>query len=260
MIIGIHTAVFIYQVQLSSPESVQFIQRYGMTPVQLWENNEVFQLLTSIFLHGGWFHFLSNMWMLAIFGDHVEDQLGKARYGILYIAGGLTAGLVQGIMVSNSPIPTIGASGAIAGVLGSYILLAPKAKVLTLVPVGFFAPWLIHVPALFYLGFWFISQVYAGVNTLNTPGNGLRGGTAWWAHIGGFLLGAVFIFLFARSKIRLPIEKELSELDDEPFGTYYPVQLQDKGTQMDDLEEDTSMDWASWEMMDADDSNQDEGD
>jgi len=257
LIIGINTAVFLYQVRLPSFESMQFIQSYGLVPDRFWQSKDFIQLVTSIFLHAGWFHFLSNMWMLAIFGDAVEDRLGKTRYVILYISGGLTAGLLQAAIVSTSSIPTIGASGAIAGVLGGYLLLAPRAKVLTLIPVGFFAPWLIHVPALFYLGFWFLSQVFAGVNALNTPGEALSSGIAWWAHIGGFVLGVMFILIFVRPEIKIQ-EEEIEPPEPEIYleNMYPSHNLEttiDEPNPLDmDLFDDQKIQWTGWKEIDID--------
>jgi membrane associated rhomboid family serine protease len=147
-----------------------------------------FSLVSSQFLHGGFLHLISNLWTLWIFGDNVEDRMGKFRFGVFYLLSGLAAGWLHALTHPGSTIPTIGASGAISGVLGAYLRWYPGARVLTLVPV-FFYPLFFYVPALFYLGFWFLSQLFSGTMALLLP-EGI-GGVAWWAHIGGFLFGFV---------------------------------------------------------------------
>lgn len=143
-------------------------------------------LITCIFLHGGWLHFLGNMWFLHIFGDNVEDRLGHGLYLLLYLGTGLVAGLAHAVSDLSSPIPTIGASGAIAGVMGAYLLFFPHAKVLTVIPLLILFP-VILMPAPIFLGLWFVFQFTQGVGNI---GSMQSGGVAWWAHIGGFLAGA----------------------------------------------------------------------
>lgn len=160
------------------------------TPFNPW-----WTLLTCIFLHGGWLHLVGNMWFLYIFGDNVEDRLGHARYLLLYLLCGLAASLTQFITNFLSPIPTIGASGAIAGVMGAYLLLYPRAKVLTLIPliIVFFT---VVIPAPVYLGIWFLLQIHNGVHSF---GSSVAEGVAWWAHIGGFIVG-MFIVYWLRTR------------------------------------------------------------
>ena len=143
-------------------------------------------LITSMFLHGGWMHFLGNMWFLYIFGDNVEDRFGHLGYLAVYLVTGLLAGLAHYISGPYSPVPTIGASGAIAGVMGAYALLYPRAKVLAVVPV-FVILHMVVLPAPIFLGIWFVLQMVSGVSSAAA---GAAGGVAWWAHIGGFVAGA----------------------------------------------------------------------
>ena len=206
LLIAANTLVFLFEISLSPQTLEQFINSFGVIPQQLsllrpWAllNNPtpLVTLVTHMFLHGGWVHFLSNMWILFIFGDNVEARMGHGRYLIFYLLGGVIAGITQAVIAPSSNIPAIGASGAIAGVLGAYLVLFPHSRVVTLVPIFFFF-WFIDIPAIFYLGFWFISQLFSGLMSLPTAG--LVGGVAWWAHIGGFVYG-VFLHRFFVKRI-----------------------------------------------------------
>jgi membrane associated rhomboid family serine protease len=146
-------------------------------------------------LHGSWFHVISNMWFLYIFGDNVEDRLGSGRYLVFYILSAIVAGLVQVYFDPGSAVPTVGASGAIAGVLGGYLVLYPRARVTTLILL-IIVPWFVDVPAVLFIGLWFVSQLSSGLLALGAAGD--FGGIAWWAHIGGFVFGALLVRLFAR--------------------------------------------------------------
>ena len=196
-LIILNTSVFLYQIGLSQSELFSFIRTFGMVPSQIsgldpasWTT-----LFTNMFLHGGFFHLISNMWILYIFGDNVEDRLGSIRYLFFYILGGLAANLVQLYFAQGSSVPVIGASGAIAGVLGGYFLLFPRARVITLFLLFFF-PWFVEIPAVVFLGFWFVSQLYSGLFSLAMPSGVQMGGIAWWAHIGGFIFGVLMINVF----------------------------------------------------------------
>lgn len=200
-IILLNVLVFGYQVSLGPRYGEFLVYRAGIIPYEIAHLHDVepydlvplpFTLLTALFLHGGFVHLLGNMLYLWIFGNNVEDSMGHGRFIVFYLLCGLVASLFQVYVFPNSRVPVIGASGAIAGVLGGYLLLFPRAKVLTLVPIFFFI-WLIRLPALFVLGFWFIIQL------LNA---GSGGGVAWFAHIGGFVCGFVLIKLFARRRLR----------------------------------------------------------
>ena len=150
-------------------------------------------ILTSMFLHGGWLHIIGNMWFLWIFGDNIEDYLGHLRYLLFYLASGVAAALTHVLLNAGSNIPTVGASGAIAGVMGAYFVLYPRARVLTLVPlIVFFTFW--WIPARVMLGYWFVVQFLMGTATSIAPSQS-TGGVAVWAHVGGFITGIILIKL-----------------------------------------------------------------
>jgi membrane associated rhomboid family serine protease len=176
----------------------EFIFTYGLVPARysvpqisghFTTDQQVIAFLTFMFLHGGFFHLLGNMWFLYIFGDNVEDRLGHFRYLIFYLMCGLASGISHLFLNWTSQIPTIGASGAIAGVMGAYFILYPRAKVLTLVPIFFFLHFM-EIPAFLFLGFWIFFQF------LSAASSAQAGGIAWWAHIGGFVFGIIFLKLF----------------------------------------------------------------
>jgi hypothetical protein len=145
-----------------------------------------------MFLHGGWMHIIGNMWFLWIFGDNVEDRFGHALYFLFYIACGLAAGLTHALLNWGSTIPTVGASGAISGVLGAYMVFFPRSRIVTLVPLIFF--WFtVQLPAFFFVGYWIVLQFLGGL----TQSSRSTGGTAWFAHIGGFALGFILAKLLA---------------------------------------------------------------
>lgn len=187
ILILINAAVFWFELGLGD-KLEPFIYHFGLVPSRFHPS----QLLSSMFLHGGWMHVISNLWTLYIFGDNVEDRVGHLRYLGLYILCGITAGAVQMGTHLNSSVPTIGASGAIAGIMGAYFILYPRARVLTLIPIFVFVR-MVELPAFLYLGFWFAVQVYTGA--LAVGGAGFSG-VAWWAHIGGFASGFLFLRLF----------------------------------------------------------------
>jgi membrane associated rhomboid family serine protease len=177
-----------------------FITRWGAVPDKIttaiehgnWASKATLGIFTSMFLHGGWLHILGNMLYLWIFGNNVEDRLGRIPFLLFYLAGGVAAALAQVAIAPTSPYPLVGASGAIAAALGAYIVLFPGAKILSLVFLGFFYQ-LLEVPALIILGFWFVLQVISGVGSLGAPT--AQTGVAFFAHIGGFALGLVVGFL-----------------------------------------------------------------
>ncbi len=150
--------------------------------------------LLSMFLHGGWMHFLGNMLFLWIFGDNVEDLLGRFRYLVFYLLCGYAATFAHAFASPGSTVPAIGASGAIAGVLGAYLVLFPGARVVTLIFLGFFSQ-LVELPALLYLGIWFVIQFFSGVASVSSDTTAAQGGVAWFAHIGGFVAGPILYFL-----------------------------------------------------------------
>src|SRR4030042_1018858 len=150
-------------------------------------------LLTSMFLHGGWVHIIGNMWVLIIFGDNVEDRLGSMRFLVFYLICGVASGLTQAFIAPASQVPAIGASGAIAGVLAAYVVFFPRARVVTFIPL-FILPWFVNIPALVFIAIWFLLQFFSGLLALSGAASG---GVAYWAHVGGFLIGLVLVWLFA---------------------------------------------------------------
>jgi len=206
-IIVLNVLVFLFESVQSPDQLDQFIWLWGLVPAHFWQGFAVsaqpnggglgrwLPLFTSMFMHGGWWHLVSNMLALYIFGDNVEDRMGHFRYPLFYLFGGLVASAAHLVAYSGSSIPTVGASGAIAGVLGAYLVLYPRARVVTLVPVFYFVR-IIEIPALIYLGFWFISQLFNGLFALAATADVLQsGGVAWWAHIGGFVFGLAVVKL-----------------------------------------------------------------
>ena len=159
----------------------------GLLSVPLHAN--YFTLISSIFLHGGWMHIIGNMWSLWIFGDNVEDRMGRIGFGCFYLLSGLAAGVLHIAFNQTSRAPTVGASGAIAGVMGAYLLLFPHATVITLVPIFIFLQ-TVELPAVVFLGLWFLINLWSGLGSL--AAHTQAGGVAWWAHIGGFLLGILW--------------------------------------------------------------------
>jgi len=194
-IIGINVVVYLVQISLVSDLN-RFVYIYGLVPARysipqitsyFTTSQQLFSLLSFMFLHGGFWHLLGNMWSLYIFGDNIEDRLGPLRYLVFYLLCGITSGFSHLIINLHSNIPTIGASGAIAGVMGAYLILYPNAKILTLIPI-IFIPWFIEIPAFFFLGLWFVFQFISAAGS-----HGGIGGIAWWAHIGGFIFGIIFL-------------------------------------------------------------------
>jgi membrane associated rhomboid family serine protease len=198
MLIGLNVLAFFMLLSLGREAEV-WVAVLGMVPARLLQNPDLFELgtvFTSMFLHGGWAHLLGNMLALYIFGDNIEDRLGSGGYLFFYLASGIAAAAAHIALNSNSPIPTIGASGAISGVLAAYLLFFPSARVITLIFI-FILPWFVEIPAIIYLGFWFLSQLFSGVFSV-VSGTQAYGGVAWWAHVGGFLAGLILGPLLAR--------------------------------------------------------------
>jgi membrane associated rhomboid family serine protease len=205
-LITLNLLVFLFQSSLTSQSFTLFIQNFGLTPAQFSLQNPFgfFTLFSSMFMHGSWFHVISNMWILFIFGDNVEDRMGSFRYLVFYLLAGVFAALTHVYFAPRLALPTVGASGAVAGVLGAYFLLFPRARVLTFIPLFIF-PWFIDIPALIFLGVWFLSQL---ANGLMFGGVAMEG-IAWWAHIGGFLFGFVTARLFIpRRRLPAPTRKD----------------------------------------------------
>jgi len=198
-IIIVNVIVFFFESNLSPGVLNRFAQNWALIPAKVNLGNPLtwYPFFTHIWLHGSLFHLISNMWMLLIFGDNVEDCLGSFRYLVFYILGGISAGLAQYLLNPAEVVPALGASGAIAAVMGAYMLFFPHSRVITFVPVFLFG-WFVEIPSLLYLGVWFISQLFSGLAALGMP-SGL-GGVAWWAHIGGFLFGMLLAKPFCAGK------------------------------------------------------------
>jgi membrane associated rhomboid family serine protease len=201
-LIAANILIFIYELTLMPPQLDGFFHLFAVVPRELTASfngipvyqpvPEALTLVTSQFLHAGFTHVGFNMLFLWIFGNNIEEELGSFKYLIFYLACGVLAALAQWFFSANSGIPSLGASGAIAGVMGAYILKFPAAKVVTLIPLGFFIT-TVRVPAIFFLGFWFLQQAFNGIAMLEAPANvGMEsGGVAYWAHAGGFVFGAI---------------------------------------------------------------------
>ncbi len=197
-LIILNSLVFLFEVSLTKEQQMLFFYAFGMVPLRAFHPEAVphpgvpflLSLLTSLFIHGGWFHLIGNMLFLWIFGDNVEDRLGHLRYLIFYLLGGCIASLFQFLIHPLSKVPVVGASGAISAVMGAYFLLFPYARISSLLFYFFFLT-IVEIPAFVYLGFWFLWQIMEGM--LFLPFAGDVGGVAFWAHIGGFIFGMFFI-------------------------------------------------------------------
>jgi len=212
LLILVNTAVFIYEVSLGSGGLTRFVSQNALVPghVTAYFSGgapagplNLLPFFTSMFLHGGWVHLIGNMWFLWIFGDNVEDRLGHVRYLVFYILCGLIGNVAHYALNPASALPALGASGAIAGVLGAYVLSYPGARILVLLPIFFFIQF-VELPALVVLGFWFVLQFLNGAASVVASGE--AGGVAWWAHIGGFL-GGMLIFNLFRPRPRVWYER-----------------------------------------------------
>jgi membrane associated rhomboid family serine protease len=188
--------IFLFELSLGSNLD-SFIRVYGFTPTHaLYAFHHgnivgaVLPIFTSMFLHGGWAHLIGNMLYLYVFGDNVEDALGHGRYLLFYLFVGVGAAMSHLLFNADSSLPTVGASGAIAGVLGAYVVMYPQSRVVTLVPIFVFITF-IQVPAPLYIGFWFLMQLLSGTLEITHATLRSAGGVAWWAHAGGFILGAM---------------------------------------------------------------------
>ncbi len=207
MIILLNGIVFLFEISLPEDSLKRLFYLFGVVPARYthpdWALmfglplNDYWPFITNIFLHGGWVHFIGNMWMLYLFGDNVEDRMGHGRFLAFYMLSGLAASITHVAFNMHSTVPAIGASGAIAGVMGAYFVMFPTARVITLIPI-FFLPYFIEIPAFLYLGIWFASQIFSGTFSLLTPETG--GGIAWWAHIGGFITGILLLPVFRKKK------------------------------------------------------------
>jgi len=205
-LIAVNVLAFLQELRLG-PHLQDLVLNYGIVPVRYTRldvaqyfslHEQLFAFFSSMFLHGGWIHLLGNMWVLWIFGDNVEDRLGRFRYLVVYLASGVAAALLHIYTNPRSGVPTIGASGAIAGVMGAYFRFFPHARVETLIPPFFFGPTFV-LPAVLFLGWWFFLQFFNGALSLGMHGPGFSG-VAWWAHVGGFLFGFGICLLLPRKR------------------------------------------------------------
>lgn len=223
-IIGLNVLVFLYQT-MQGENLERFIYTYGLVPARyavpeisshFTFGEQAFALLSFMFLHGGFLHLLGNMWSLYIFGDNVEDRMGATRFLLFYLLCGWASGFAHLWSNWGSTVPTIGASGAIAGVMGAYFILFPGARIITLIPI-IFIPYFVEIPAVVFLGIWLLFQFFYA----SLPGPEGGGGIAWWAHIGGFVFGMIAVKLFSR----LP-ESRLDEKLHETLARHSTPRLQ----------------------------------
>jgi membrane associated rhomboid family serine protease len=192
-LIAINAIVFFYELSLPPRQLEALFFQFGAIPAEIARFQNLSSILTSMFLHGGWWHFLGNMLFLLVFGDNIEDAMGHVSYLLFYLLCGIAAALTQVVLNLDSLVPMIGASGAISGVLGAYIALFPHGNVRALLILGFFIQ-VIYVPAWVMLGLWFVLQLVSGVASLGAAGD--AGGVAFWAHVGGFVAGVLLVWLF----------------------------------------------------------------
>ncbi|MDA8218440.1 MAG: rhomboid family intramembrane serine protease [Dehalococcoidales bacterium] len=224
--------VLVFLVELSLGAGIDgFIQRWGVTPAavssalsgaQAGQQAALLTLITALFLHAGWVHLGGNMLFLWVFGDNVEDRFGHLRYLVFYLLVGVGANLAQVIFMPGSAVPLIGASGAIAGVLGAYIIMYPRSTVTVLIPV-FFLPLLLPVPAFLMLGIWFITQFANGLASITPQAQQMAGGVGWWAHIGGFLIGVTLTLLLPKARPSEATCRPLAAQSPRALGKSSPV-------------------------------------
>jgi membrane associated rhomboid family serine protease len=209
-LIAINVAVFLYELSLGLDGLQQFANDYGAVPAQIAQGKRLYTLVTSMFLHGGWLHIAGNMLFLAVFGDNIEATLGSLSYLAFYLAGGIAASLAQVAANPGLNVPSLGASGAVAAVLGAYAVIFPTSRVRVLVVLLFWIT-ITRVIALLFIGLWFVIQFFSGVASLGVQ-TAQTGGVAYWAHVGGFVLGAI-VGLFYRGRAP-PLERSRGR---EPF-------------------------------------------
>ncbi len=211
-IIIVNIFIFLYELSLGSNLEV-FLKQYGVIPYNVkhyYQTSDLtfiktfFPFISSTFLHGGFIHLIGNMWFLWIFGDNIEDKLGHFKYLGFYILCGIIASSVHVFFNSRAEIPCIGASGAIAAVLGAYMVTFPRARVITIVPIFFFLQ-IIELPAVVVLGFWFFIQFFSGAVSITASTSG--SGVAWWAHAGGFVSGIILFYIIRTLFVRKPVRR-----------------------------------------------------
>jgi membrane associated rhomboid family serine protease len=210
LLIVVNIGIFIHQIALSPAAGDAFVRTYGLVPARIQLAlagrypfaQALIPLFTCMFLHGGFLHILGNMWFLWIFGANVEDRLGSIPYLFFYLVTGIGSGVAQVLFSWGSHVPSIGASGAISGVLGAYIVFFPASRILTLIPL--FIIWFtVKIPAMVFIGLWFLAQFLSGLSSLGATAASAAG-VAWWAHVGGFLFGAALAWVASPSRQRSP--------------------------------------------------------
>lgn len=211
LLIVVNVGVFIHQIALGPSAGDLFVRTYGLVPAKIQLalagryafSQALIPLFTCMFLHGGFLHILGNMWFLWIFGANVEDRLGSIPYLFFYLVCGIVSGVAQFAFSWGSHVPSIGASGAISGVLGAYIVFFPGSRILTLIPL--FIIWFTaRIPAIVFIGLWFLIQFLSGISSLGATTASAAGGVAWWAHVGGFLFGTALAWVASPSRQRSP--------------------------------------------------------
>lgn len=207
LLIITNIVVFFYELMLGERLSI-FLNHYALVPAKVISYGTIpgievkyvfLPFVTSMFFHGGWLHIIGNMWYLWIFGDNVEDKLGHSKFLLFYLICGIIATVAHVFFNPRSTMPVVGASGAIAGVLGAYLISFPFARIVTAVPIFFFITF-VEIPAVLLLFFWFVLQFFSGTLSIAATAHTEGGGVAWWAHVGGFLCGMILITLFSRRK------------------------------------------------------------
>jgi membrane associated rhomboid family serine protease len=193
LIICLNVVLFVWKIRLPPGSERVFVQHYAMVPDHL----RLTSLVTSMFLHGGWMHLIGNMWFLWVFGSHIEDVMGAPRFLLFYLSCGVASAAVQLATTLGSPVATLGASGAIAGIMGAFLVLYPRVRVTTLIFIVFFVT-TVEIPAAFMLIYWFVIQLISGLSSAHNFSD--SGGVAWFAHIGGFLAGLFLIRLFPNTR------------------------------------------------------------
>lgn len=206
-LIALNIYAFFRELALPPAATERMLYLFGLVPARFTHSqwaasvgfpiHDYWPFLTTIFLHGGWLHIIGNMWVLAIFGDNVEDRMGPLRFVTFYLLCGLSAGILHVLTNADSTVPAVGASGAIAGVMAAYFVLFPRARIIAMFPI-FFWPVFFELPAFLYLGFWFLMQFFSGTLAVATQRE--VGGIAWWAHVGGFLTGILTFWVFLRPR------------------------------------------------------------
>lgn len=208
VLIAINVIAFI--IQLASPDLEAFINTYALVPdnISLANISSLIPFITSMFLHGGIFHLFSNMWFLWIFGDNIEAELGPIKFWFLYLLSGLAGSIVQYSINPSSLIPMLGASGAVSGVMGAYLAMFPKHTIKSVIPI-FLVFTIVNIPAIFYIGYWFLIQIFSGFSSLPATLQQDQGGVAFFAHVGGFIVGFVLAKLLQGSKRHAFIEGKI---------------------------------------------------